>query len=75
MSIHSLSLLASAPMPAETLFKKQKSFGFVTTPFQPKHELMYDVKPCNHDPGGVVLGVRCRFYVAFGREKKVSQSL
>lgn len=35
---------------------------------------MYGVKPCDHGPVVVVLGVHCSFCVAFGRKKKVSQS-
>lgn len=54
--------------------KKQKVSGCVATPFQPKHELLYGIKPCDHGAGGVVLGARCRFCLAFGRENKQSQS-
>lgn len=54
--------------------KKQKVSGSVTTPFQPKHELLYGVKPSDYGAGGVVLGARCRFCLAFGRENKQSQS-
>ena len=75
ITFYSLLLPASVTMTAEPPSKKQKSSGSVTTPFQPQHELMYGVKPCDHGPRSVVLGVRCHFCVAFSREKKASQTL